>query len=438
MTRARHTLSTALSRLAALLLVGAAGAVFVPASASAAIEGIETYVGCGLTKDTQPSHACDLDHGNHFGAFFRSPVATGYEVCVEFPGGARLCAEEQHADAGQLYVNKVTTNLGGPHDVVWIVEGEEVGSWSFKLPVQPPVFGKIAGVRAASGKVLIKSPKSNAFVPLTGAMNVPMGTVLDTRAGVVELETASGEGKVQSGIFSAGVFSLGQERSRSPFAGNARTGLTVLTLTGPLPKCGSAAASGSGRGSGKGRRLWGDAHGDYQTGGRYASATVGGTRWLTEDSCAGTRVKVARGVVGVSDHRSHRDVIVTAGHSYLARSSGRPQQQRGVPVLGKGASYTKGYGHPHPRELSSGPTAVTFRVTDITWERWGAKRAVGTGTGWYVPKGKAILDGHEDTLRIIAFDLGSCDGRFAYRKLSWFFPSHGGHFDPGAANKLCL
>ena len=138
----------------------------------------------------------------------------------------------------------------------------------------------------------------------------------DARAGVVSLLAASGDSGTASGLFHAGVFRIGQRKGRSPFH-PGRVGLTVLTLTGPLPKCGAAASSGAGHG-GKGRRIWGDAHGDFQTGGRYAAATVGGTRWLTEDTCAGTRVAVARGVVSVADHRTHRTVLVTAHHSYLA------------------------------------------------------------------------------------------------------------------------
>jgi hypothetical protein len=46
---------------------------------------------------------------------------------------------------------------------------------------------------------------------------------------------------------------------------------------------------------------------------------VRGTIWLTEDSCAGTRVSVRRGLVAVSDFRRHRTVMVPKGHSYLAR-----------------------------------------------------------------------------------------------------------------------
>ena len=67
------------------------------------------------------------------------------------------------------------------------------------------------------------------------------------------------------------------------------------------------------------RQLWGDGKGSFRTRGRYASATVRGTRWLTSDRCDGTQVKVARGVIQVRDFPQRRLVTVRAGRSYLAR-----------------------------------------------------------------------------------------------------------------------
>ena len=49
------------------------------------------------------------------------------------------------------------------------------------------------------------------------------------------------------------------------------------------------------------RKLWGDGRGRFRTRGRYGAATVRGTKWLTQDRCDGTRVRVVRGKVGVQD-----------------------------------------------------------------------------------------------------------------------------------------
>jgi alpha-tubulin suppressor-like RCC1 family protein len=188
-----------------------------------------------------------------------------------------------------------------------------------------PVFGKTVSLATVSGTVRVKLPGHPGFTPLAAAASVPLGTVIDTTAGTVELFAAAGPSAgTQSGRFDGGVFRIGQKLSTSPFL-PGRVGLTVLTLAGPVPVCAApgrvvARASTKRRG---GNRLWGeDDHGNFQTGGRYASATVGGTRWLTAETCAGTEIKVARGVVSVADRVRHRTVLLHAPHSYLAGPAG--------------------------------------------------------------------------------------------------------------------
>jgi ferric-dicitrate binding protein FerR (iron transport regulator) len=46
---------------------------------------------------------------------------------------------------------------------------------------------------------------------------------------------------------------------------------------------------------------------------------VRGTTWLTQDSCAGTLVKVTSGAVTVRDFAKRKNVLVRAGKSYLSR-----------------------------------------------------------------------------------------------------------------------
>ena len=62
----------------------------------------------------------------------------------------------------------------------------------------------------------------------------------------------------------------------------------------------------------------GKGSGKFRTVGSYSAATVRGTRWLTQDSCAGTLTRVTEGVVAVSVRK--KPVIVRAGKSYLARA----------------------------------------------------------------------------------------------------------------------
>jgi ferric-dicitrate binding protein FerR (iron transport regulator) len=70
------------------------------------------------------------------------------------------------------------------------------------------------------------------------------------------------------------------------------------------------------------RRLWGrDKGGRFRTHGHNSTATVRGTRWLTEDRCDGTLTKVTSGAVDVRPrHGRQRVRRVKAGHSVFVRA----------------------------------------------------------------------------------------------------------------------
>jgi hypothetical protein len=171
-----------------------------------------------------------------------------------------------------------------------------------------PVFHKTVVVKAVSGKVRVRRPGSNAFVDLTGSEGVPLGSTVDTLAGVVELTSVpNAGGKAQSGRFYEGVFKVTQPGS-----------VTSLALTEPLASCGGGGRSAAATKK-KQRHLWGDGKGSFRTAGKYSSATVRGTKWLVKDSCAGTLTRVVRGSVTVRDKVRAKTVVVAAGKSYLAK-----------------------------------------------------------------------------------------------------------------------
>jgi hypothetical protein len=188
-----------------------------------------------------------------------------------------------------------------------------------------PVFGRTATVRTVSGAVLIKTPSSANFAPLTSLASVPMGTTIDSTNGTVLLTSATPSGGSQSGRFYSGIFKITQSKTRSRLKRHHVSGVTLLSLVGGLPAgCATSRTRVFATGAAaSARRLWGNAHGNFRTQGRYASATVRGTKWLTEDTCAGTLVNVARGVVAVEDLRTHKTVLVPAGKSLLSKSGAK-------------------------------------------------------------------------------------------------------------------
>jgi hypothetical protein len=143
---------------------------------------------------------------------------------------------------------------------------------------------------------------------------MPVGSVIDARAGAVTLQAALPGTGAETGTFSGSRFVVSQDTRRH---------LTELRLTGgDFGKCAdrTLAAAGTRKKKTVVRSLWGaDSGGHFRTHGHNSVATVRGTRWLTEDRCDGTLTKVTQGAVSVYDRRAHRTVLVTAGHSYLAR-----------------------------------------------------------------------------------------------------------------------
>ncbi len=179
--------------------------------------------------------------------------------------------------------------------------------------VPEPVIGRVAALSAASGVVRVKLPHTNSFVALQGSAGVPVGSVIETSHGAVNLTTAlDGAGHTQTATVWGGVFEVGQKSH-----GN---GMTELILRGARPVCARKGRAQASETRPARHRLWArDNHGRYSTHGADSVATVLGTEWETEDTCAGTITRVRRGIVSVRSLHTHRTVRVKAGHSFLAR-----------------------------------------------------------------------------------------------------------------------
>jgi sugar lactone lactonase YvrE len=182
-----------------------------------------------------------------------------------------------------------------------------------------PVLGKSATVRVVKGTVLVKPRGLTTFQRVTGTDSIPIGSTVDTTKGTVRLSTAKNlKGAAQTGDFYSGLFVL-QQAARTNAVTDLRLNGGVFTGCGNLPKGGATAAAGK-KSKKAVRQLWGSGKGNFQTTGRYASATVRGTRWLTADRCDGTLVRVTQGVIAVRDLVRKRTVVVRKGKSYFARA----------------------------------------------------------------------------------------------------------------------
>jgi hypothetical protein len=97
-----------------------------------------------------------------------------------------------------------------------------------------------------------------------------------------------------------------------------------------------------------------------------------------------------------------------------------------TPTLGlPWAQNGEGYGQVKPSTLFSGgdPTSLVER---IHWHGWGQQQATGDGTGDFVWPGESVARGSiANPAKLVAWDLGSCGGQLAYRRLTWYFPRYG-------------
>jgi sugar lactone lactonase YvrE len=169
----------------------------------------------------------------------------------------------------------------------------------------PPPGPGVANATAVSGTVTVRVRGTATFVDLA-SQQIPAGSEIDATRGRVRLTSRAGAA-TQTADFYQGRFVISQ-------AGTG-DGTTLLRLSAPL-RC-SRRASAAGKPSE--RHLWGNGKGKFRTTGRFASATVRGTTWLTQDTCARTLVRVRTGRVQVLDLVRKRRVIVVAGKSYVAR-----------------------------------------------------------------------------------------------------------------------
>jgi hypothetical protein len=183
------------------------------------------------------------------------------------------------------------------------------------------VAGKVAVVAQESGTVFVRLPNGTGFVSLKGVASVPIGSIVDARAGTISITTAAdgrtgGNRRVQAGQFSAAIFRLRQTRAQRA-ASRPQTDIVLLTPAGQARAC--VAARGKLRHKVV-RTLRGRARGRFRTIAGASITRVSSATWITQDRCDGTLTRVIKGRARVLDRNLHRTISVAAGRTYLTRA----------------------------------------------------------------------------------------------------------------------
>jgi hypothetical protein len=177
-------------------------------------------------------------------------------------------------------------------------------------PTATPVAGKSVAGTVVEGKVLVKT-RGGKFVALDPTKPIPNGSTIDTKHGTIEITAQQKPGApLQKAKFFDGIFKITQTKKT-----------TDLTLNEALAKCPKkrSAHAAAKKKKPKTRKLWGNGSGSFRTRGQYSAATVRGTEWLVQDSCAGTLTRVKKGVVSVRDNVKRKTIVLRKGKKYLAK-----------------------------------------------------------------------------------------------------------------------
>ena len=156
-----------------------------------------------------------------------------------------------------------------------------------------------------------------------------------------------------------------------------------------------------------------------------ASAQNGMTCWNT---------KTGSGVF-MSNERSEMFTGTGSATQASATAPTTTEQTGGEPiVLGSMPSNGTGYGTARPATIYNG-SSITGRLTGVAWSSWGGDRADGRGTA-YNAMGDVTAGAPESyPVIVVALDIGTCNGKRAYRKLLVYKP--GGYLNPGNAVDIC-
>lgn len=159
---------------------------------------------------------------------------------------------------------------------------------------------------SATGTVLVNGQ------PFTGG-TVAYGSDVDVTKGKLDMSTEAGSLSVYGGAGVTSKFKLVRATAKK------QTVVELRLIGGDFSSCGKRVLAAGAKPKKPIRRLWGKGKGRFRSKGRFSTASVRGTTWLTEDRCEGTLTSVTSGVVSVFDSVRKKTIMVRAGRSYLAR-----------------------------------------------------------------------------------------------------------------------
>ena len=165
-----------------------------------------------------------------------------------------------------------------------------------------PRLGRQGIVEPAAGSAAMRAPGGQRLVPLADRVALPLPAAVDTSAGAVRVIVATRSGRRMARV-SQGRFVLATSRRRAE----------ILLATASRRACAGRSSKPLAR-----LRIRADAGALYVYGARGFAVGRRGD-WVVEELCGGTRYRVLRGAITVSDSGRRKPLELRAGASYLVR-----------------------------------------------------------------------------------------------------------------------
>ena len=193
----------------------------------------------------------------------------------------------------------------------------------------PPVAGKTVNIGVRKGRIFIKIPPSKKFVELKDPRQIPVGATIDSTKGRVNLVSAADKKALDPArLVLRGHLHRrpGQGRQAGHDAQARRDAREVREKASAVGRQEEEVAQALGRGQG------------HASAPRASTARrpIRGTRWLVQDTCAGTLTKVAQGVgararlqAQEERHRPGRQAVPGAPVSWVSALRRLPRRPHG-------------------------------------------------------------------------------------------------------------
>jgi hypothetical protein len=216
---------------------------------------------------------------------------------------------------------------------------------------KPPVLGRTVLVAPVSGRVFVRLVGAHVFLRLKAPLDLPVGSVIDTRHGSMSVTEAGVTGRVDVATVDGGRAIVTQQA--------ASAAPTTFRLSQTLA-CGKTAAAAAAKHAARRRHIRvTESDGNWDTCAQYVATAAEGTNWTTTDTCDGSTVTVRSGLVTATNLITQKTVTLTAGEHLTVTA---PRHRSPPPTRTVTGSLSNGAGSALAYSIQTNTAANGFKL----------------------------------------------------------------------------